>query len=68
MKIMEKIKNEVKFSNSLPFRSNAGYVKMMPLMPYMTNIMCIFGHKIINRKLMINSISIGTGYVEYIMA
>ena len=36
------------------FRSNVGKVKMMPLMPYMTNIMRILGHKIFNRKLKIN--------------
>ena len=39
------------------FRSNVGDIKM-PLMSYMTNIMRILGHKIFNRKMKINSMSI----------
>ena len=49
------------------FRSNVGDVKMMPFMSYITNTMYILGHKIFNRKLKINSMSISTGNVEYIM-
>ena len=49
------------------FRSNVGDVKMMPFMSYITNIMRILGHKIFYRKLKINSMSIRTGNVEYIM-
>ena len=49
------------------FRSNVGDVKMMPFMSYITNIMRILGHKIFYRKLKINSVSIRTGNVEYIM-
>ena len=50
------------------FRSNVGDVKMMPFMPYLTNIMSVLGHKIFYRKLNINSMSIRTGNVEYIIA
>ena len=49
------------------FRSNVDDVKMMPLMSYITNTMHILGHKIFNRKLKNNSMSIRTGNVEYIM-
>ena len=49
------------------FRSNVGDVKMMPFMSYIMNIMCILGHKILNRKLKINSMSIRTGNIDYIM-
>ena len=49
------------------FRSNVVDVRMMPFMSYITNIMFILGHKIFNRKLKINSLSITTGNVEYIM-
>ena len=49
------------------FRSNVGDVKMMPFMPYITNIIRILGHKIFNRKLKTDSMSIRTGNVEYIM-
>ena len=49
------------------FRSNVDDVKMMPFMSYITNTMRILGHKIFNRKLRINSMSIRTGNVEYIM-
>ena len=44
------------------FRSNVADVKILPLMHYMTNIMCILGHKIFNRKMKIK-----TGNIEYIM-
>ena len=50
------------------FRPNVGDVKMMPLMPYMTNIMCILGNKIFCSNLKINSMSIKTGIVKCIMA
>ena len=33
------------------FRSNVSDVKMVPVMPYRTNVARIFGHKIIYRKL-----------------
>ena len=49
------------------FPSNVGDVKMMPLTSYITNKMRIFWHKILYRKLNINSVSIRTGNVEYIM-
>ena len=48
-------------------RSNVGDVKMMPFMAYITNTMRILGCKILYRKLKVNSISIITGNVEYIM-
>ena len=48
-------------------RANVGDVKMTPIMPYMTNIMRISGHKIFDRKLKINSMLIRMGNVEYIM-
>ena len=48
-------------------RSNVGDNKMMPCMSYITNIMRILGHKIFYRKMKINSMSIRTGNVEYIM-
>ena len=50
------------------FRSNMGDVNTMPFMSYITNKMRILGHKIVYRKLKINSMSIRTGYVEYIMS
>ena len=49
------------------FRSNVGDVKMMPFMSYITNTMRLSGHKIFYRKLKINSVSIRTGNVEYII-
>ena len=49
------------------FRANMGDVKMMPFISYNTNIMRIFGHKIIFRKYKINSMSIRMGKIEYIM-
>ena len=49
------------------FRSNVDDVKLMLLMPYMTSIMRTLGHKIFHRKLKINSMSIRTVNVEYIM-
>ena len=49
------------------FQSNGGDVKMMPFMSYITNIMRILGHKIFERILKINSMSIRTDNVEYIM-
>ena len=49
------------------FRSNVGDVKMMPFMSYITNIMRMLGHKIFYKKFKINSMSIMTGNVEYIM-
>ena len=49
------------------FRSNVGDVKMMPFMPYITNIMRILGHKIFYRKLKFNSMSIRMGNVDYFM-
>ena len=49
------------------FRSNVGDVKMMPFMSYITNIMRKLGRKIFNRKLKINSTSIRTGNVEYVV-
>ena len=49
------------------FRSKVGDVKSMPLMPCMTNILRLLGHKIFHRKLKINSMSIRTDNVEYIM-
>ena len=49
------------------FRSNVGDVKIMPFMSYITDIIGILGHKIFYRKLKINSMSIRTGNVEYIM-
>ena len=56
------IKENIKMMRSYPmyclFRSNVGDVKMMPFMSYIMNIMCILGHKILNRKLKINSMSI----------
>ena len=68
MKIMEKIKNkERSFPMHCLFRSNVDDIKIMPLMSYITNTMHIFGYKIFNGKLKINSISIRTGNVEYIM-
>ena len=48
------------------FRPNVGDVKIMLLMPYLTNIMRILGQKIFYRKMKLNSISIRTGNVEYI--
>ena len=50
------------------FRWNVGDVKMTPLMPFMTNIMRKLGHKIFNGKWKINSMSIRTSNVEFIMA
>ena len=49
------------------FRSNVSDVKMVPLMPYRTNIMSILGHKVFYTKLEINSMSIMTGTVAYTM-
>ena len=49
------------------FRSNVGDVKMMPFMSYTTYMMRILGHKTFDRKMKINSMSIMTGNVEYIM-
>ena len=46
------------------FRSNVDDVKMVPLMPYRTNIMRLLGHKVFHRKLKINSMSIRTDNVE----
>ena len=46
------------------FRSNVVDVRMMPFMSYITNIMCLLGHKIFNRKLKINSMSVRMGNVE----
>ena len=48
------------------FRLNVDDVKMMPFMPYITKTMRILGHKIFNRKLKINSMSIRTINVECI--
>ena len=45
MKIMGKSKNEENLSNALPVRSNVSDVKMMPLMPYVTNVMRTLGTK-----------------------
>ena len=47
------------------FRSNFWDVKIMSLMPYMSNIMRILLHAIFYRKM--NSMSIRTGNVGYIM-
>ena len=55
------------FSMHCLFRSNVDDVKMMPFMSYITITMRTLGHKICNRKLKINSMSIRTGNVEYIM-
>ena len=49
------------------FLSNVGDVKMMPLMHYRTDIMRILEHTIFDKKCKINSMSIRTGNVEYIM-
>ena len=49
------------------FRSNVCDVKMMPFTSYITNIMRILRHKISYRKIKINSMSIRTGNVEYII-
>ena len=49
------------------FLSNVGDVKMMPFMSYITNIIRILAYKIFNRKLKINSMSIRTGNVDYII-
>ena len=49
------------------FRSNVDDVKMMPFMSYITSTMRILRYKIFNRKVKINSMSISTGIVEYIM-
>ena len=49
------------------FLSNVGDGKMMPFMSYITNIMRILGYKMCNRKLKINSMSIRTSNVDYIM-
>ena len=50
------------------FLSNVDDVKLMPFMSYITNIMHILGHNIFYRKLKINSMSIRTGNIEYIMS
>ena len=49
------------------FPSTVDDVKMMPFMSYITNTMQRVGHTIFNRRLKINSMSIRTGNVEYIM-
>ena len=68
MTIKEKIKNDEKLPNVYClFLSNVCDVKMMPFMPYITNIIHLLGYKIFNRKLKINSMSIWTGNVDYIM-
>ena len=49
------------------FRSKVSDVKMMPFLLIITNIIRILGHKIFNRIVKINFMSIRTGYVENIM-
>ena len=49
------------------FRSNEVDIKMMPFMSYITFKVHILKHKIFYRKLKINSMSIRTGNVLYIM-
>ena len=53
---------------ALPVSINLFDVKMASFMPYKTNIMCIFGYKIFNRKLKIYSMSIRKGNIENIIA
>ena len=64
---MRKLKMKRSFPMHCMFQSNVVDVRMMPFMPYITNIMRILGHKIFYRKLKINSMSITTSNVEYIM-
>ena len=49
------------------FLSNVGDVKLVPFISDITNIMRILGHNIFYTKLKINSMSITTGNVQYIM-
>ena len=49
------------------FQSNVGYVNIMPFMFYIVNEMRILGHRIFYRKMKINSMSVRTVNVEYIM-
>ena len=69
MKMMERITNDEKLSNALPFfdQMRVNFNKMVPLIPNMMNIMRILGLKIFYRKLKMNSMSIRMGHVEYIM-
>ena len=64
MKIMRKSKNEENLSNALPVRSNVSDVKMMPLMPYVTNVMRTLGTQSLTENR--TSMSIKAGNVEYI--
>ena len=49
------------------FQLNVGDVKIMLFVSYIATIMSKLGYKILNRKFKINSMSITTGDVEYIM-
>ena len=68
MKSMEKIKNKEKCSNALPVSIKCSWRENDVVYVLYKNSMHRLGHRIFNSKLKINSMSINTGDVEYIIA